>query len=189
MSIPIEGDESVVRTVLFSDVVRSTAFIDERGEHAWLAMVGDHARTIRTTSGRHGGVIATFLGDGFMVIFEDPREALACAFELQSNSIDEELPGLRIGLDHGAIHRFEQAWWIGRTIHIASRLTEMCRSGDVVVSDGCLAAARQELCGPRVDTRLVAIRGLCEPCLVHAIAPRCAELDQPSDRPMASKAP
>jgi class 3 adenylate cyclase len=189
MSTPIEGDASVARTVLFSDVVRSTAFIDERGEQPWLAMVGDHARTIRTTSGRHGGDIASFLGDGFMVIFEDPSEAISCAFELQANSIGEELPGLRIGLDHGEIHPFEHTWWIGRTIHIASRLTEMCRSGDVVVSDRCLVAARQELSGPHVDTRLVAIRGLGEPCLVHAVAPPDAEPGQPSDRPMASRVP
>lgn len=174
MSTATRNVPTVTRTVLFSDVVRSTAFIDECGDHAWLEMVGDHARTIRTTVSRHGGTIASFLGDGFMVIFEDPCEALACALELQENSIDEELPGLRIGLDHGAIHPFEDGWWVGRTIHIASRLTDMCRSGDVVVSDRCFAAARPDVDDERIDTRLVAVRGLCEPCLVHAVAPHAA---------------
>lgn len=178
-----------VQTVLFSDVVRSTALIDERGEQTWLDLVDHHARTVAACAAAHNGSVATFLGDGFMVLFDDPADAVACAVDLQVRSATEDLPGLRIGLDHGEIHAFRDEWWIGLTIHVASRLTVLCRNREILVSDRCLRAAALPACEP-VVTRVEYVKGMCEPCLVHVIAPLgAASSRQPIARPMASSSP
>ena len=80
------------------------------------------------------------------------------------------------------VNCFRDGWWVGRTIHLAARLTDLCTSGEVVASDDCLRAGRPGLALPSSRSRLVAIRGLAEPCLVHVF-------DQPSDRPTASSSP
>ena len=160
----------ITRSVLFSDVVCSTQLLDEHGELAWLDLVERHADRVSVVARRHAGCLSSFLGDGFMVIFDDPADALAAGIELQLESMQEGLPGIRVGVDHGDLYQFRDEWWIGRTIHLASRLTDLCESGQVVASGHCVQLARVGLALPTSESRLVAIRGFGEPCVVHVFS-------------------
>lgn len=180
------------RAVLFSDVVGSTALVDEIGDLAWYDIVDRHARMVEAAALAHDGTVASFLGDGFMVIFEHASDAIACAERLQRDSSSQGLPDLRIGIDHGEIREFRSDWWIGRTIHIASRLTDMCQGGGIAISDRCMRLVDDLASVPSAEVRLVAIRGLSEPRLVHMITP-CDLWEtpgcQPSAKPTANSAP
>lgn len=155
------------RSVLFTDVVASTQLIDTHGERVWLDHVEHHADRVATVARRHAGEVSSFLGDGFMVVFDDPADAIAAGVELQLETAQQNLPGIRVGVDHGDVYPFRDGWWVGRTIHLASRLTDLCERGQVAVSDRCYAPIRKHLALPSSSSRLVAIRGLDEPCLVH----------------------
>ena len=155
------------RSVLFTDVVASTRLIDTHGERVWLAHVDQHADRVATVARRHAGDVSSFLGDGFMVVFDDPVDAISAGIELQLESTHEGLLGIRVGIDHGDVHTFRDGWWVGRTIHLSSRITDLCERGQVAVSDRCREPVRKRLALPRSRPRLVAIRGLDEPCLVH----------------------
>ena len=183
-----------LRTVLFSDVVRSTEIIDEIGDSAWLDIVDRHTRTVVAAARDHGGTIASFQGDGFMIMFDGPDEALACARRLQRESATNQTLSLRIGIDHGYVYAFRAYWWVGLTLHIASRLTDLCERGGIAISDRCIRALSRPPGdgGQPVETRLMSIRGLCDPCVVHMIGGRELESSvsaHPSARPMANSAP
>lgn len=182
----------VVRTVMFSDVVRSTELIDRYGDVAWFDVVERHARTVDSAARAHGGTVASFMGDGFMVLFDRPSDALACADRLHRAASTRGLPGLRIGIDHGEVYAFRTDWWVGLTIHTASRLTDLSPEGGIAISHRSLATTGASLPHGAVDARLVAIRGLSEPCLVHLVRP-CrpvgANAPQPIDRPTVSSTP
>lgn len=180
------------RTVLFSDVVRSTELIDRHGDLAWLDMVDRHTRAVSAAATAHGGTIGNFMGDGFMLMFERPSDAVACALRLQRDSASNRLLGLRIGIDHGDVYTFRGEWSVGLTIHIASRLTDLSRDGGIAVSDRCAQAVRDAVPVRSLETRLVAIRGVTEPCVVHLVDPSAFALpidDQPAARPVANSAP
>ena len=180
-----------LRTVLFSDVVRSTEIIDEIGDAAWLDVVDLHTRTVVAAAREHRGTIASFQGDGFMIMFDRPDDALACARRLQRDAASNQSLGLRIGIDHGYVYAFRTYWWVGLTLHIAARLTDLCEHGGIALSDRSARALSTPL-PTDVETQLMAIRGLCDPCIVHMIGPSgggsCAP-PQPSARPMANSAP
>lgn len=179
-----------LHTVLFSDVVRSTEIIDEIGDAAWLDVVDRHTRTVVAAAREHGGTVASFQGDGFMILFDRPDDALACARRLQWQTSSNGSLALRIGIDHGYVYAFRTYWWVGLTLHIAARLTDLCPRGGIALSDRCVRAltARPESDGDAIETQLMAIRGLCDPCVVHTISPAAASA-QPSARPMAYSAP
>lgn len=180
-------------TVLFSDVVRSTEIIDEIGDTAWLDVVDRHTRSVVAAARDHRGTIASFQGDGFMIMFARPDDALACARRLQRDSTSNRTLGLRIGIDHGYVYAFRAYWWVGLTLHIASRLTDLCERGGIALSDRCLRALATPP-DPRdteIETKLISIRGLCDPCIVHMIGGvlESSADAHPSARPMANSAP
>jgi len=181
------GDATpLTRTVLFSDVVRSTELIDEHGDLAWFDMVARHTSAVSAAATAHGGMISNFMGDGFMLIFDRPSDAIACAIRLQHEAAAHELLRLRIGIDHGDVYAFHEGWWVGLTIHVASRLTDLSQDGGIAISDRCLLAVEDALPCLAVEARLVAIRGLTEPCVVHLVD--ASEFDQPTRTRMATAA-
>jgi class 3 adenylate cyclase len=180
------------RTVLFSDVVRSTALVDEFGDAAWLDIVDRHAQDIASAADAHAGVVHNFMGDGFMIVFERPSGAVACAVRLQRGSTVAGALGLRIGIDHGEVYPFRDTWLVGRTIHVASRLTDLCPDGGIAISGAAAARASDVVPHRSVQVELVAVRGLSEPCLVHVVDPAefaASTAGHPSARPTASNAP
>jgi len=160
-----------MHSVLFSDVVASTSMIDSGGELAWLETLERHARLLRTLAGRHCGRVSNFLGDGFMVLFEDAADAVTCALRVQEASCVQGLLDIRIGIDHGNIYPYHEDWWVGRTIHVAARLTDVCEAGEVVLSKHCFDSARERVALPTGTECLVHLKGFCEPSLIHIVRP------------------
>ena len=177
---------------MFSDVVRSTEIIDDIGDSAWLDIVDRHTRTVVAAARANRGTIANFQGDGFMIMFDSADDAVACARMLQREAAVNRLLGLRIGIDHGYVYAFRAHWWVGLTLHIASRLTELCERGEIAISDRCMRALATRPDDDELETRCVTIRGLGKPCVVHMVdlsRLQSSVTAHPSARPMANSAP
>lgn len=161
--------EPVVKTVLFSDVVASTQLACTHGDAAWLRLVDRHTRAVCAIVRAHGGELAGFLGDGFMVLFDDPGEAVVCALKIAEAAEVQDLFGIRVGLDHGPVIPYREHWFVGVTIHVAARLSDRCRSGEVLLSHRCWKAATERTAVPAAVSTSTEIRGVDEPITVHAI--------------------
>ena len=70
--------DTVLATVLFTDVVGSTQRAAELGDDAWRDLLGRHNAVVRRELERFGGVELDTAGDGFLARFEG-RSARSCA--------------------------------------------------------------------------------------------------------------
>ena len=66
-------------TVLFLDIVGSTALASELGDARWRELLTRFRRIVREELKRHGGREQDTAGDGFFATFAEPARALSCA--------------------------------------------------------------------------------------------------------------
>jgi class 3 adenylate cyclase len=71
--------DRVLATVVFTDIVDSTARAEALGDAAWQGFLGAHHRALRAEFTRFGGVEIKSLGEGFLVTFDRPPRAIQCA--------------------------------------------------------------------------------------------------------------
>ncbi|MDX6451257.1 MAG: hypothetical protein QOH16_1306 [Gaiellaceae bacterium] len=71
--------DRVLATVLFTDIVGSTAHAAEVGDSAWRALLERHNAIVRQELARFRGVEHDTAGDGFFASFDGPARAIRCA--------------------------------------------------------------------------------------------------------------
>src|SRR3954452_7786576 len=76
--------ESVLATVLFTDIVNSTERAAAVGDHRWGDVMTQHHRLVRAELGRFGGVECDTAGDGFFATFDGPARAIRAAQSIVS---------------------------------------------------------------------------------------------------------
>ncbi|HEY5286709.1 MAG TPA: adenylate/guanylate cyclase domain-containing protein [Solirubrobacteraceae bacterium] len=115
-------------TVLFTDLVESTALFDELGDKAAHELHRRHFALLRKAVGDHQGSEVKSLGDGLMVVFASAASAVACAVAMQrAVQCCGEPVGLRIGIEVGEPVR-EGADFFGRPVIVAKRLCDAARA-------------------------------------------------------------
>jgi pimeloyl-ACP methyl ester carboxylesterase len=124
--------DRVLATVLFSDIVGSTAKAAELGDKDWKALLGRHDSSVRRQLQRFRGREVKTLGDSFLVTFDGPARAVRCAEgiiqDLQSLGLE-----VRAGIHTGEIEMIGDDIG-GIAVHIASRIGAIAAAGEVVVS-------------------------------------------------------
>ena len=70
---PAHDVDRVLATVLFTDIVDSTARAAQVGDRGWRTLLDSHEDMSREEVETHGGRIADFTGDGLLATFEGPR--------------------------------------------------------------------------------------------------------------------
>jgi class 3 adenylate cyclase len=90
--------ERFLATILFTDIVGSTARAAELGDTAWSEMLAQHEEHVRAELERAHGREVKSTGDGVLAIFEGPASALRCAADIRSAANQQ---GLQI---RGGVH-------------------------------------------------------------------------------------
>ncbi len=129
---PAVDPNRMLATVLFTDIVGSTALAAEIGDARWLDLRGEHDRLVRNNLVRFRGQEISMTGDGCVATFDRSQTAILCALSLRN-----ELKGLGIEMRAG-IHTGEVEMRDGElgglAVHIASRVMAVGESGGVMVS-------------------------------------------------------
>ena len=112
-------------TVLFTDIVESTALASAGGDTAWRTLVEDHHRAVRGALARYRGTEMDTAGDGFFATFDGPARAIRCA-----ESIVHAVRDLGIEVRAG--------------IHTGELQTIDGKAGGIAVSIGARVAAHAE---------------------------------------------
>lgn len=85
--------ERVLATVVFTDIVGSTAVAARLGDAAWRRLLEQHHHVVRSLLARYRGHEVDTAGDGFFATFDGPARAVRCA----SAIVDAVLPlGLQV---------------------------------------------------------------------------------------------
>ncbi len=124
--------DRVLSTVLFTDIVGSTAQAVAMGDERWLDLLATHDRIVRTQLERFRGREIKMTGDGCVATFEGPARAVACAAALM-----DRLPEIgivvRAGIHTGEVE-FRDGEIGGIGVHIAARVMAQAEHGGVLVS-------------------------------------------------------
>ncbi len=120
-------------TVLFTDIVDSTARTAAAGDGAWRQLLDSHDRLAWAAAGRHSGTIVKSTGDGLLARFDAPSQALECAAELRRDLAAIGLD-IRCGLHAGEIELRENGDIAGTAVNLAARVEQAAAGGEVMVS-------------------------------------------------------
>jgi class 3 adenylate cyclase len=124
--------ERVLATVLFTDIVGSTARAAELGDRAWRDLLERHHAIVRAHLSRFRGRELDTAGDGFLAAFDGPARAIRCARAV-TGAVRELGLDIRAGLHTGECEVVgEKLGGIG--IHIGARVAAQAQPGEVLVS-------------------------------------------------------
>ncbi|MGH9275732.1 MAG: adenylate/guanylate cyclase domain-containing protein, partial [Acidimicrobiales bacterium] len=124
-------------TMLFTDLVRSTELAERLGPEKGEAMLRGHFQLLREIVAMHGGHEVKNLGDGLMVVFSSPTDAVSCGIAIQhavAHAVGEEPIAVRIGI-HTGEPVFDNGDYFGMSVVIAKRLCDAAEGGQILVSD------------------------------------------------------
>jgi adenylate cyclase len=121
--------------ILFSDIEESTALNERIGDRAWVRLIDRHGRMVNRFVKHHGGHVVKSQGDGFMVAFAQPEEAVQCSVDLQ-RELRKRPDGIRvrIGIHAGkSVRRGDDLF--GRNVAMAARVAAAADGGEILVSE------------------------------------------------------
>ena len=158
------GGKHVHAAVLFADIVGFTSLSEKLPPEKVAELLNTYFSLVARSSRFYGGTIDKFIGDCVMVVFGVPQEdadhcfhAVACAVMIQNlvnrlNSIRQGLDELpvefRIGVNAGGMLAGNlgaqdrmQYTVVGDAVNLASRLSSIADSGQIVISADVLEGA------------------------------------------------
>ena len=124
--------ETVLTTVLFTDIVGSTERTAELGDAAWRELVSRHHALVRGYLDRYRGKEVDTAGDGFFATFDGPIRAIRCASTLRDAVRDLGLE-IRAGLHTGECEVVGDKV-AGLAVSIGARVAARAAAGEVLVS-------------------------------------------------------
>ena len=124
--------ERVVSTVLFTDIVGSTARAAELGDRQWRELLQKHHALVRRQLARYRGRELDTAGDGFFASFDGPARAIRCACALTRAARELGLD-IRAGLHTGECEIVDGKIG-GIAVHIGARVAKEAQPGEVLVS-------------------------------------------------------
>lgn len=124
--------DRVLATVLFTDIVDSTATAASVGDRRWKEMLDDHDRLVTAEVARARGRVVKSTGDGALAIFDGPARAVRCAENVLAG-VRRLGVEARAGVHTGEVElRGDDVGGIG--VHIGARVASTAGPGQVLVS-------------------------------------------------------
>jgi class 3 adenylate cyclase len=171
--LPQGGLDSAIRTIVFTDIVDSTATIDQMGDDSVIEFIEVHDNIVRAALVALGGREIKHTGDGIMASFVSAVSAVKCAQRIQQelaadpSQLDRALR-VRIGAASGEpVERHGD--FFGSTVNLAARLCAHAQPEQILVSTAVV-----ELClgkGLRFrDLGEATLKGFGQPVRIHAVA-------------------
>jgi class 3 adenylate cyclase len=129
---PIDFTDRVLATVLFTDIVGSTARASALGDAGWKQLLDRHDRLVRREIDRHRGILVEFAGDGVLARFDGPARAVSCGLAIADGAPELGLE-VRAGLHTGEIElRGDKIG--GISVHLGARVAALAGPREVLVS-------------------------------------------------------
>ena len=134
---PEHGGERVLATVLFTDIVDSTALLQRLGDVAWRNLLLEHNVRLRGDLNTYRGREVKTTGDGFLAVFDSATRAVRCATAMVRSAQGLDL-AIRVGVHTGEVE-FVGEDARGVAVHTAARVMSLAGPNNVLVS-GATAA-------------------------------------------------
>src|SRR6201997_1804912 len=148
--------------IVFSDIEESTALNERMGDRAWVRLLDQHDKVVRKLVADHRGHVIKSQGDGFMIAFARPGEAVQCCIAMQrdlartakrqpTNTIR-----VRIGIHMGkSVRRGDDLF--GRNVAMAARVASQAHGGEILISEPVRGSVADDV--PLGEPREVELKG------------------------------
>jgi class 3 adenylate cyclase len=120
-------------TLLFTDLVDSTAIASRVGDAAWRTLLSDHFQSARTQLDRFAGREVKTTGDGLLATFEGPAQALEAAAAIRRAANRQDLH-VRAAVHVGEVE-IVGSDLRGVAVHEAARIVEQAGEDEILVSE------------------------------------------------------
>jgi pimeloyl-ACP methyl ester carboxylesterase len=160
--------DTVLATVLFTDLVSSTERVGEVGNREWRRMLERHHDAVRAELRRYRGTEIDNAGDGFLASFDGPARAIRCALAIIGVLRDLGL-NARSGLHTGECELVDGKL-AGVAVHVGARVAALAGTGEVLVSD----TVRDLVAGSGIafeDRGMQVLKGFGEPRRLFRVQP------------------
>jgi class 3 adenylate cyclase len=122
----------VLSTVMFTDIVDSTAQAAVIGDRRWGELREQHDRVVRAQLARHRGREIKTVGDGFLATFDGPARAARCARAI-SDGVGALGIEVRVGLHTGEVE-LDGDDTAGIAVAIGARVGALAAPGEILAS-------------------------------------------------------
>ena len=127
-----DENETVLATILFTDIVDSTATLSRLGDAAWRRLLHQHNQVMRAELDRYRGREMGTTGDGFLALFDGAARAVRCA-NAMIGAVGALDVRIRAGLHTGEV-AIAGGQARGLAVHAASRVSALADPGEILVS-------------------------------------------------------
>jgi pimeloyl-ACP methyl ester carboxylesterase len=124
--------DRVLATILFTDIVGSTALAARLGDRDWGELLERHDALVRRQLERFRGQEIGTAGDGFVASFDGPARGIRCAAAI-AESVSALGLSIRAGLHTGEAE-LVAGKLAGIAVHIAARIATLAEADEVLVS-------------------------------------------------------
>jgi class 3 adenylate cyclase len=157
-------------TFVFADLAGYTALTERAGDQAAANLAREFRRTMCALSREHGAHQIKSMGDGVMIVAQDPAAAVGLAAHAvaQVGKRPDLLP-VRVGVHTGPAVR-RGCDWYGSSVNVAARLAREAEPNEALVSAATRAAARENLDERLTRRRELVLHGLNRPISVWRLA-------------------
>jgi class 3 adenylate cyclase len=132
MALPTADADTILATVLFTDIVGSTERQASLGDRAWKDLISRHHAVVRETLARHRDAEIDTAGDGFYATFDGPARAVRCALDIAERVRDLGLE-IRAGIHTGECELIDNKVG-GISVTIGKRISDLAGPSEVLVS-------------------------------------------------------
>lgn len=158
-----------LEAAVFADLSGFTRLTEESGDQVAVGVSLGLAELVSEAVTGHRGEVVKLLGDGVLLHFRDPGEAIRASLEIVESAPSRGLPPAHIGVNAGPMI-YEEGDYFGRTVNIASRIASRAGPGQVFVGEAAAAVAAE------VGFRLIEVgefelKGIAHPVRIFQALP------------------
>jgi class 3 adenylate cyclase len=129
---PDDPGDRILATVVFTDIVDSTATLAHLGDAAWRDRLLAHNARLREVLDRFRGREVTTTGDGFLAVFDSASRAVRCGIAMTGSAREMGI-AIRVGVHTGEVE-FVGDDARGVAVHAAARVLSLADADAVLVS-------------------------------------------------------
>jgi class 3 adenylate cyclase/tetratricopeptide (TPR) repeat protein len=152
--------------VVFADMVGYTAIM-RKDEASAVSKIGTFESSVKRFAAEYKGTIEHFYGDGCLLTFDSPVEAVAFSGQIQNHFIDNQLD-VRIGIHLGdVLYKSDNVY--GDTINLTSRIQSKGVAGSVLLSRSVYEQVRNHASFQSVGLGYFSFKNVDDPIEIFAL--------------------
>jgi class 3 adenylate cyclase len=155
--------------IAFVDLAGFTRLAEAKGDVEAARTLERFSAVVRQVVAGFDGHVVKQIGDAFLLVFREPRDAVACALDIEARvTATPAFPAVRAGIHHGPV-LYREGDYVGATVNLAARVVAQADRHQVLVTDAVRNAVR-----PAADVELVrlprrTVKGLSEEIVLYAV--------------------